>query len=440
MNTRVSERSHQSGQIIVLLAMASIALFGFAALAIDGGAVYAERRRLQNTADAAALAAALAKINGQDLSAAAFDRMASNGYPTSPGACDPAGADCVLGGGSSWQAVVSNPPRGGEYAGRASHIRVEMTSDVQTSFAQLVLNGPLTTTVEAVAETLPRQNISPGNAIHAASEHGCKALWFAGTSDTTVDGGDVFSNSDAYPTDCQSGRQDGSARVIVGPAPHSVRVVGTFGGGGSGGVSPPPIEGVPTQDLPPVPVPDCSSLADFGPISIGSHATTTLQPGKYQSVSFGSGATITMNAGMYCIYGLDGFKGSGGTLTGAGIMIYLQQGDFDLGGNSTVHLGAEQSSGVLVDPSHSDWKGMLIYADPYYNSQPIIITGTSDSTYLGTIFAISSECSLRGTGDGLGLNSQVICDTVKMSGTAAIDINYNAGENFDMPPALSLTK
>jgi Flp pilus assembly protein TadG len=49
---------NERGQAIVIMAFALIALLAFAALAIDGGNAYVERRRSQNGADAAALAGA----------------------------------------------------------------------------------------------------------------------------------------------------------------------------------------------------------------------------------------------------------------------------------------------------------------------------------------------------------------------------------------------
>jgi len=49
---------HEQGQAIVILALAMIVLLAFAALAIDGGNTYVERRRAQNAADAGALAGA----------------------------------------------------------------------------------------------------------------------------------------------------------------------------------------------------------------------------------------------------------------------------------------------------------------------------------------------------------------------------------------------
>lgn len=48
----------EDGQTLVYVALAMVALLAFVALAIDGGYIYAERRHLQNAADAGALAGA----------------------------------------------------------------------------------------------------------------------------------------------------------------------------------------------------------------------------------------------------------------------------------------------------------------------------------------------------------------------------------------------
>ena len=52
------------GQVIVIFALSITAIFAAAGLAFDIGRFYAERRFLQNSADAAALAAANALIQG----------------------------------------------------------------------------------------------------------------------------------------------------------------------------------------------------------------------------------------------------------------------------------------------------------------------------------------------------------------------------------------
>src|SRR5574338_614570 len=77
-------RSRERGQALIMIALAAVGLFGFSALAIDGSRVFSDRRHAQNAADTAALAAALAKIRGDDFKLAAEDRAKSNGYESDP--------------------------------------------------------------------------------------------------------------------------------------------------------------------------------------------------------------------------------------------------------------------------------------------------------------------------------------------------------------------
>lgn len=436
-----SKRESQSGQAFVIIVFMILGLFGFAALAIDGGMLYTERRRAQNAADAGALAAALAKVQGAHLYVAAFQRVESNGYTTVWGPCDPPGYDCTHGMGEKWVVEVSNPPRSGDYVGNDNYIQVMITTKVNTSFAHLVYDGGLLTTVTAVSRVWPEENITPGYALYGANRFDCKGLWFTGTGDTTITGGSIFSNSEDS-MNCESGVHDGSSTVTVGPPPENIQVVGTFGVGGSGSVSPlPVVEGVPQDDVRSVPFPDCSGLTDYGKKNVNAGASETLNPGLYEEISFGAGATVTMNPGMYCIYGKGGFSGNGGTITGTGVMIYMQSGNFDLGGNSLVALAAEDDTGVLVDPSQNDWKGMLVYFDPSNTKYDITLTGTTNTAYTGTIYAPQNLCTITGTGDNIGLlSTQIICDKIKIAGTAQVNIEYDEDEVYWLPPAIDLVR
>src|SRR5512138_1353960 len=73
-------RKAEKGQALILIALAAVGLFAFAALAIDGSRVFSDRRHAQNAADTSVLAAALAKVRGQDYAAAAQARAVSNGF------------------------------------------------------------------------------------------------------------------------------------------------------------------------------------------------------------------------------------------------------------------------------------------------------------------------------------------------------------------------
>jgi hypothetical protein len=422
MRSKLQVESKESGQVLVLIVLAIVGIIGFAALALDGGLILSERRRAQNAADASVLAAALAKIQGNNLFTTALQMAGNNGFSTVGTDCDPKGYDCFLGISERWTVEVSNPPRSGDLAGNSNYVQLVITSEVETAFAHLVFSGPLQTTVQAVSRVWSEERLAAGHALYAATEHDCKAIWFTGTGDT-----------------CNSGEQDGGGIVNVD---GEINVVGTFEEGGSGSVYPQPTEGVSPDNLRAVPQPYCSNLPEGGAVQVNAGKVVTINPGNYESITFKTpDSELILRPGMYCIYGSKGFTGNGGMVSvegsdgGPGVMIYLQRGPFDLGGNTEVNLHADPDK--LLDGRGRDWRGMLVYMDPANNSG-VKITGTSDSTYEGTIFAPSSECVVQGTGDTLGLGAQVICYTVKVAGTAEVVINYNADLGYNVPPAIDL--
>ena len=58
MLTRIRRRVER-GQVLVIFAISSVAIFGIVALAIDGGRILMQQRTLQNALDGAALTGAL---------------------------------------------------------------------------------------------------------------------------------------------------------------------------------------------------------------------------------------------------------------------------------------------------------------------------------------------------------------------------------------------
>jgi hypothetical protein len=438
-------RDSEAGQVLVLIVFMIVGLLGFAALAIDGGMLLAERRRAQNAADAGVMAAALDKIWANNLFATALQRIASNGYTSVSGPCTPDGYDCLLGTGENWVIQVNSPPRWGDFAGNNRYIQVTITSEVDTAFAHLVFSGPLQTTVEAVSRVWWEEELAAGTALIATTEHDCKGIWFTGTGDTTVSGGDIYSNSDASAKNCMSGVQGGAGNVTV-EEPNRIIVAGNFEEGGSGSVFPNP---TPFNKLTQAWArfahsPDCSNLTYRGSVKVKANQKIELMPGRYESIVISSpGSEVTLLSGMYCITGDKGFTGTGGLVQvkdgNSGVMIYLQRGPFDLGGSTEVKLWAETSEDALTDGSGFDWRGMLIYADTS-NSSIVKITGTTDSAYTGTIFAPKSECVILGTGDSIAINSQVICYTVKVAGTADIQIRNDSDYAFIVPPSIDLVE
>jgi hypothetical protein len=435
---RLNSRN-QAGQSYIIMAIMMVGLISFSALAIDGGLLLHEHRRSQNAADAAAMAAAYAKIRSQPLGTAALNSASANEYTTTAQACTPAGLDCILGVGTDVTIQVTNPPRSGLFAGDSNYIHVIIDTEVDSNFAHLIFGGRLSNRAEATTRVLPPENYAYGNALHATTEHDCKGIWFSGTGDTDITGGDVFSNSDADTVSCQSGVQGGGGAIRVHGG-HDIKVVGTFDEGGSGTVSPGPLEGVNHDALRRMLVPDCSHLTPRGSMKINGAGDTTIYPGNYSEITVNNPAAIVnMDPGMYCVDGNKGFTGTGGVVNGTGVMIVMIDGPFDLGGGTVVNLSAETTPNTLLDAQGYDWKGMLLFVYPS-NPDDITINGDTGTNYTGTIFAPNSLITLNGNGTTMGVSAQMIGNKIKVTGTADINITYNEGDNYKLPHAIDLIR
>lgn len=422
-------KHHERGQILVLVVLVFVVLLGFTALTVDGGMVFWTRRRAQNAADTGTMAAALAKIREENWYEAGMNQAANYGFQND----------------SRNQVTLFSPPRSGVYAPPAAnsdhYIQMVITATLDTAFAHFVYDGKLQTTVEAVAAMYPPDNIFSGSALHATNETACQAILFAGNGTTEIEGGNVFSNSNASgnPTSCHSGVASGSS-ADISITGGGIQVNGTFRNQAGatintdGGIT----EGVPHVQLPPVPVPDCSHL----PERSYHGGSATLQPGWYPDgirVN-SSGTELELADGLYCMG--DDVTINGGSVHGDGIMIYMESGDFDISGNTEVHL---RTSTDLEDGSDYQWAGMFLYVDPA-NTGLVHISGSSGSSYTGTIFApgptqnpqAQHKCVIEGNGENLGLNSQVICNTIKITGDSYLFIHYNEEENFHLPPTVEL--
>jgi hypothetical protein len=231
---------------------------------------------------------------------------------------------------------------------------------------------------------------------------------------------------------------NGSVNVIGG----EIGTVGSYNdAGGSGSISPAPDEGIPPQELPPIPNPDCTGLPFRGNVNLvgAGGGTTTIDPGVYEYIKVGGSSHLVLNPGMYCITG-NGFTGNGGDVDGNGVMFYMIGGDFDLGGNAKVRMYA--STNMIV--AGTQWAGMLVYM-PVENTGMVKLTGSAGSKYRGTIYApgprnpsTKPKCVIEGTAGEIGIASQLICFSIKLTGNANINLKYNASQNYSYPASIGL--
>ncbi len=437
------KRPSEQGQITVLFLFAVVALLGFAALSIDGGRLYFQRRAAQSAADDAAMTGALAianEYNSSEVETIILNRTKNNGFDNTED-----GVTVEV----NWPPIAPNP-----YAGNMNYVQVFITSYIPTYFAQFVFKGDLKVTVEAVARVYPPGSIVPGYTIYGTNESACQTVWFHGNPLVEVSGGgSIGSNSDAG-CDCMvdpltgaplggSMTKEGNIGVDVVDG-GTITAVGCWGNyGSSGSINPEPISASQQIDIDriksKVPIPDCSGQPDHGRMSFNGPGTMT--PGYYQSLKFNSGADVTLAPGLYCIYGPDTWSvemQGGAGIVGHGVTFYMMTttGGWKINGGAYVELTAPAN---LVDPSGTDWAGMLIYAHPD-NTNEISLSGSSTSYYEGSVYALGSHCSLLGTTGGVALNTNVICDTVELGGDGDLNIFYDESKNYQIPAALDLSK
>jgi Flp pilus assembly protein TadG len=456
----------QRGQALVLIALAAVGLFAFAALAIDGGMVFSDKRHAQNAADTSALSAALAKVRGQNLITAAMDRAASNGFTND-------GVRSVV--------QVYNPPISGPYTGNNEYIQVVITSNVRTTFARIIGRRTVTNVVEAVARATVGSSgtagYGAGYGLTTLKQNGT-GMSFTGSGNRTIEGalgnnagfdapgsgtfnvtGGVqvsgfFDNSGSGEWNVGGNvwvngfDNSGSGDWSVGgsffsdddfsttgsgdlTAAGGITVVGTaYPPGGSGDVSPwPPASG--SYTTPPV-ITDPFATVLFPPanpgsctaVSFGGSSNATINPGCYTSITRSGSGDLTLNPGVYYITGNIN-QGGSGDITAHGVLLYMENGSFDMNGSGSLNISPMTSG---------PYAGLTIYMDRD-NTSMLRITGSGGSLFSGTIYAPSSNVILKGSGGTFVVDSQIICSTSELTGSGDLNLKYDPSHNFQPIPA-----
>jgi hypothetical protein len=411
--------SNERGQVLILLVLGFAVLLGFAALAIDGGMLYSDRRYAQNAADASSLAGggqgALDLANfgvtyenwdcssntmamvEQDAIGTAIDSADSNGYSIDDDISDNAGVT------TSCNAVDN-----GSWVDKYMDITSYISATTKTAFAHFVFSGPLRNHVETVTRIRPSSPLVFGNAIVALNPASCSGqqngAGFHGNTDLDVSGGGIFSNG------CL--RMDGDPDVDVtdGDIHYVDECVKC------GGFDPPPDQAGDT--LPPdsyaVPRPKC----DDPDAHNVSHLSGDIGPG------------------LYCLTG-DLRLGGGDTLNGEGVTIYLVNGGININGNAVVTISAPDPQ-TNPNPKPA-LPGILFYLDAD-NHSDVTINGNSDSHYVGIIYAPGSDVYMTGTGDTTAFQTQVIGWNVEFGGDAETFVEYDAQRSYHRPATVMLYK
>lgn len=420
----------ERGQVIILLAMALVGLFGFAALAIDGGMIYSDRRIAQNAADAAAMAGASAAAQafmGGGAGVNYEDWNCNTVYSTANG---PAKSDAINRASSNDFSIdtdVSDKNGVTTYCDTVSSdhyydVIVYITVETNTAFAHFVYGGPLVGVVEATARVRPRQPVGAGNALISLTDE-CqgnqKGTTFGGNGDTEISGGGIWSNS------CLNlNGASGTITVTNG----TVNYYDTYNDHNMV-INEAPAQ---TSSKMVIPAPKVNCGSNAGSISAG-----TATPGNYTNIRVNNNETLNLNPGLYCLSG-DFIVNGGGTLLGStdGVTIYLSNGKFSTAGTSTVKLFAPP---VDCDNNGAEPKcppaipGMLIYLAEG-NTSTVSLAGTADSEYVGTVFAPSGFVDVGGNSSLLSdLGANIIANNIKVHGDTDLNITYDESVIWHTP-------
>src|SRR5258706_12361841 len=134
-------KPNEKGQALIVVALAAMVLFGFAALAIDGSAAFSDKRHAQNAADTAVMAAALTYAHGNtDMVTVAQNRATSNGYNGS-------GKNTVT------VTVTDTAPGVCPVLTKGKEIKVDIVSYIDTSLARVIGQNQLINKVSATSRT-----------------------------------------------------------------------------------------------------------------------------------------------------------------------------------------------------------------------------------------------------------------------------------------------
>lgn len=443
-----SDRS-ESGQIMILLVLAIVGIFAFAALAIDGAMVYSDRRIAKNAADASALAGA--GNAGQALKNTFVEfwncgEIIDEGSPRWTNAIT-ASVNLASENDFTIQGVyLTNYPDSDSAVAIDCYddtehyldVFVKITSQTPTSFAHFFFDGPLVNTVESKVRLHPRLPYGGGASIVSltpdchGNDYGTK---IGGTQNVILEGGGIFSNS-CLTLDGSSGLIKVITDTETGEM-GSIQYLTEGGYENNGGMTviPEPVQATdPVSMSFDVDCPDPATTVytdapqtdeDDGE----ADGVITLTQGNYTKLQYTAPVSVTMGAGLYCIDGV--FQFSGESINGVGVTIAMVDNKgFSTSGGSTVHLESPKSD--CGDPCpEGGVSGLLLWMAPG-NDKPVDLSGNSCSEFLGTVYAPESEIHLGGTssleeceGHDLTYAAMLVGYNIKIQGSVDVNIKYD---------------
>jgi Flp pilus assembly protein TadG len=430
---KIKELFSLPGQIVVLFAVVLVALLGFTALAVDGAVIYSDKRAAQNGADAASLAGAGMAAQYWENHQVRYDTFACNNGTVIAG-MNQGITDAINRAATNNYTIENNLSHQngvqvschvediGPYLDEYIDVKVMITVQSNTSFAQLFYNGPVGSVVTSIARVHPRTNLGFGYAV-ASMGNDCTTGGVHGNGNTSIHStnGGVFSNS------CFDFTNAHTHIYVNDPDGSGCRY---YNGSVNSSWCDVPIVKSPVRIVPAViPEPKCDELPTYG--SAGGHGTFTLSQGNYTTISMNGNSSMTLNPGLYCISG--GLSiGANQVLVGHGVTLFFtNNAGYTSGATSQVDLTAP-----TLDHPYA-MRGLLMYAEPG-NTGTFVLYGGAVSNYQGTVYIPSGSIDAHGGGGANAFNSQFVGKKVTLEGTSDLNIEFDGAYNYQVPATVDL--
>jgi len=381
------------GAAAVVMALSMPVTIGGLGLGAEAGYWYFNQRKVQNGADIAAYAGAVALRSGRtatEIDAAALEGANDTGFLAGRGVI-----------------TTNSPPLTGAFAGDAQAVEVVLREDLPRMFTAIYSDGDVPVTGRSVAQ------ITAGSqtCVLALDPSASGAVTFIGNSGTLLVGCSVHSNSLA----------DDSV-IVTGSAAVETPCVSAGGRVNADNgllmtVCSSPYENADVVPDPYADVPDPTDiLAEGCQPSFNSkpNSTVNLTPGRYCN-NFNIKGTVNLAPGTYVLDGADLAVNSTANLIGPGVTFYLTNGaEVKMNGTAEAQLEA---------PTSGDYSGVLMFVDRNEPYRTHTINGNNASKVNGAIYTASGNVQFLGGSTVAGGCTQVVARTITFSGNAQVGVD-----------------
>ncbi len=387
----------RSGNVAVIFGITLPVVVGVCGLGADVGYWYYKERNLQTAADAAAYDGAVAlKAGGGSGSnaAAAINAAATNG--------------ATANGWSSTNGTISVqwPPTSGNYQNTNS-VQVVLTQNLPRFFSGLYSNAQVPASATAVSTIA-----GSAACILALDPTANQAITVSGSANLQAPHCDVVSDSNSSTSIDISGGAQTTADCLV--------AVGNSAIGGSLTLD---TCSSPTNNAQPVADPYASvpEPSPSGTCLTVTNGAQTLSPGWYctgLSISWGP---VAFQPGVYVVSG-GGLNFNAGTnATGTGVTFFVSAGrTAAVSGSAVVNFSA---------PTSGTYSGILFFGSRSSTNGNNNFSGSSSSTLNGAIYFPANEVTYSGAAANGSNCTNIVADTITISGTANFNGNNCAGGN-----------